>query len=108
MDYYLLKKQMTEQMNIDTKWSDKDWEKFSDWLKGMLKVSEGTVTFIKADGSQRVMKCTLNPDQLPKVEIKENAKPRKEPTASMRVFDLDKNEWRSFTIKNVKQVNFTI
>jgi hypothetical protein len=26
----------------------------------------------------------------------------------MRVFDLEKNEWRSFTIKKVKQVNFTI
>jgi hypothetical protein len=24
------------------------------------------------------------------------------------VFDLEKNEWRSFTIKKVKQVNFTI
>jgi hypothetical protein len=55
-----------------------------------------------------VMKCTLVPNQLPKVEIKEDAKPRKESTTSMRVFDLEKKEWRSFTIKKVKQVNFTI
>jgi polyisoprenoid-binding protein YceI len=99
---------MTQEMNISTNWTDKDWDKFSEWLKGMLKVSEGTVTFTKADGTERVMKCTLNPEQLPKVEIKEDAKPRKESTTSMRVFDLEKNEWRSFTIKNVKQVNFTI
>ena len=95
-------------MNITTEWTDKDWDKFSEWLKGMLYVSEGIVTFIKADGTERVMKCTLNPEQLPKVEIKEGAKPRKESTTSMRVFDLEKNEWRSFTIKKVTNVNFTI
>jgi hypothetical protein len=95
-------------MNITTEWTDKDWDKFTEWLSGMLRVSEGTVTFTKADGTERVMKCTLVPDQLPKVEIKEDAKPRKESTTSMRVFDLEKNEWRSFTIKKVKQVNFTI
>ena len=95
-------------MNITTEWSDKDWDKFTEWLKGMLVVSEGVVTFTKSDGTERVMKCTLVPDQLPKVEIKEDAKPRKESTTSMRVFDLEKNEWRSFTIKKVKQVNFTI
>ena len=95
-------------MNIITKWTDKDWDKFTEWLKGMLAVSEGVVTFTKSDGTERVMKCTLVPEQLPKVEIKEDAKPRKESTTSMRVFDLEKNEWRSFTIKKVKQVNFTI
>ena len=95
-------------MNIITKWTDKDWDKFTEWLKGMLAVSEGVVTFTKSDGTERVMKCTLVPDQLPKVEIKEDAKPRKESTTSMRVFDLEKSEWRSFTIKKVKQVNFTI
>jgi len=95
-------------MNITTEWTDKDWDKFTVWLKGMLAVSEGIVTFTKSDGTERVMKCTLVPEQLPKVEIKEDAKPRKESTTSMRVFDLEKNEWRSFTIKKVKQVNFTI
>jgi hypothetical protein len=95
-------------MNITTEWTDKDWDKFTKWLKGMLAVSEGIVTFTKSDGTERVMKCTLVPEQLPKVELKEDAKPRKESTTSMRVFDLEKNEWRSFTIKKVKQVNFTI
>lgn len=95
-------------MNITAEWTDKDWDKFTEWLKGMLAVSEGIVTFIKSDGTERVMKCTLVPEQLPKVEIKEDAKPRKESTTSMRVFDLEKNEWRSFTIKKVKQVNFSI
>lgn len=99
---------MKQKMNITNEWTDKDWDKFAIWLKGMLTVSEGTVTFTKADGTERVMKCTLNPEKLPKVELKENIKPRKENNTAMRVFDLEKNEWRSFTIKKVTQVNFTI
>ncbi len=95
-------------MKITEDWTENDWDSFAVWLKGMLTSSEGVVTFTKSDGTERVMKCTLNPEQLPKVEIKEGAKPRKESTTSMRVFDLEKNEWRSFTIKKVKQVNFTI
>ena len=95
-------------MSITEDWTDVEWDNFSIWLKAMLTSSDGVVTFIKSDGTERVMKCTLVPDQLPKVEIKEDAKPRKESTTSMRVFDTEKNEWRSFTIKKVKQVNFTI
>jgi hypothetical protein len=95
-------------MNIVTTWTDKDWDKFTKWLTSMLHISPATVTFTKADGTDRVMKCTLEEDKLPKVELKEGSKPRKESTTSLRVFDLEKNEWRSFTIKKVKQVNFTI
>jgi hypothetical protein len=95
-------------MNISDDWTDSDWDKFSEWLKSMLHIGPATVTFTKADGTDRVMKCTLEEDKLPKVVIKEDAKPRKESTTSMRVFDLEKNEWRSFTIKKVKQVNISI
>jgi hypothetical protein len=95
-------------MNIQDTWTDKDWDRFSEWLKGMLHIGPAIVTFTKADGTDRVMKCTLEEDKLPKVEIKEGAKPRKESTTSMRVFDLEKNEWRSFTLKKVKQVNISI
>lgn len=93
---------------VETTWTDKDWDKFTEWLKGMLHVGPATVTFTKADGTERVMNCTLEEAKLPKVELKENAKPRKESTTSMRVFDLEKNEWRSFTIKSVKNVTITI
>ena len=100
-------------MNITTDWTENDWDSFGVWLKGMLQSTQGVVTFIKSDGSERVMKCTLSPELLPNVKVevtegKENKKPRKESTTSMRVFDLEKNEWRSFTIKKVTKVNFTI
>jgi hypothetical protein len=95
-------------MEIKTEFTEKDWDIFREWLNDMLHHGPAKVTFTKADGTERVMNCTLEPDQLPVVEIKEGAKPRKESTTSLRVFDLDKKEWRSFTIKNVKNVEITI
>ena len=95
-------------MNISTTWTDTDWDKFSVWLSNMLKTETVTVTFTKKDGTERVMKCTLEPSKLPVVTVTEDKKPRKESTTSMRVFDLDKNEWRSFTVKNVKHISTVI
>lgn len=89
-------------------WTDSEWHAFTEWLKGALKSNIVDVTFIKKDGTERLMKCTLDPELLPKIEIKEDAKPRKESTTSMRVFDTEKKEWRSFTIKSVRNVKFTL
>jgi hypothetical protein len=92
-------------------WTDKEWDTFTTWLKGMLQVNdEVKVTFNKKDGSERVMRCTLNPKLLPKVEVKEGTeKPeRKKSEAVIAVYDLDAQGWRSFTIKSVTRVNFTI
>ena len=77
------------------------------WMKSFLTVTTMTVTFTKVDGSERVMICTLQPEQLPPaVPLAEGKTPRKETTSTkaLRVFDLDKKEWRSFTIKNVKRI----
>ena len=91
-----------------SEWTEQEWNQFSDWLKGMLQAEKVEVTFTKADGTERVMNCTLHPDLLPKVEIKEDAKPRKESTTAMRVYDLDKKEWRSFTIKKVNKIQIAL
>jgi hypothetical protein len=80
------------------------------WLKDMLSVTEAKVTFTKVDGTDRVMKCTLESNKLPPVVIKEDAKPRKESTSTkaLRVFDIEKQEWRSFTIKNIKRIELSL
>lgn len=91
-------------------WTEKDWNKFTNWLNGMLKINETvTVTFIKQDGTERVMNCTLKPELLPEAKpLAEGKTPRKESTTSIRVFDIDKQDWRSFTTKNVTRVEFSI
>jgi hypothetical protein len=56
------------------------------------------------------MRCTLQPDLLPKVEHKtelKESKPVTEQTA-IPVYDLDNNGWRSFTLNTVKRVGFEL
>jgi len=91
-------------------WSDSEWSEFTNWLNGMLKTNENvTVTFTKVDGTERVMNCTLKSELLPEAKpLAEGKTPRKESTTSIRVFDNDLKEWRSFTIKNITRVEFSI
>jgi len=99
---------MTPTITTTSDWTDTDWTKFETWLRGMLSTDTVTVTFTKKDGTERVMNCTTNPDVVPKVEIKEGATPRKVSETTMRVFDTDIKEWRSFTTKSIKQINVTL
>jgi hypothetical protein len=89
---------------------DKLEKQIYNWLKGILPNTEATITFTKVDGTERVMKCTLEADKLPPIVVKEDAKPRKQSdsTKALRVFDVEKQEWRSFTIKNLKRIELTI
>lgn len=81
-----------------------------DWIKSLLQKGSITVTFTKADGTDREMLCTLDLTKLPPVAapvdgIVKEAKERKKPDEhSLRVFDLEKNEWRSFRFDRLKKV----
>ena len=102
---------MAENLNTyepEISFNDNDWDVFTKWIKGVLTTSVTTVTFTKKDGTERVMKCTLRPDLLPQQEIKEDKAPRKQNDATMSVYDIEANGWRSFTIRSVKRVSFTI
>ena len=98
---------MTE-CNPTSDWKDTEWNTFRDWISGVLKTTEVQVTFYKKDGTERIMKCTLNPEVLPPVVVKEGKKERKIPENSMAVFDTELREWRSFVIKSVRHISFTL
>lgn len=91
----------------DANWTDEEWTTFRNWLKDTLHHNTIQVTFTKKDGTERVMKCTLKEDVLPKVESKEPST-RKTNDANLAVFDVEAQGWRSFTIRTVKRVTFTI
>jgi hypothetical protein len=90
------------------------------WVKGLLVNSEITVDFIKADGTERSMRCTLDSDRIPQKAaptaivksstvnpdgLAESKKPRKEPDLhSVRVYDTEKNEWRSFRYDRLQKI----
>jgi hypothetical protein len=88
-----------------------------DWVRSLLQKGAITVTFTKADGTDREMLCTLNPEQLPEVPVpvgpvdgivKESKERKKPDEHSLRVFDLDKKEWRSFRFDRLKKVSATL
>jgi hypothetical protein len=94
-------------------------EQIREWVRGLLQNSEVTVTFTKADGTDRDMLCTLDHSRIPVSIVKpvqsvdgivrESKKPRKEPDPhSIRVFDLEKQEWRSFRFERLKKVTATL
>jgi hypothetical protein len=97
---------------------------FRDWMRGLLNVAEITVTFVKADGTVRDMRCTLDIDRIPPQppraekpakeapvdgivrESKEVTKP--EESHTQKVFDLDAGAWRSFRYDRLRKVTATM
>ena len=89
-----------------------------DWIRSLLQSQPITVTFVKADGTVRDMLCTLDweriptnkhPGQPPVDGIVKESRQRKEPDPhSLRVFDLDKQEWRSFRFDRLKMIKVDI
>ena len=82
----------------------KDAKKGRKWLVGLLEKSIVEVTFTKKNGTERIMKCTLQEDYLPETVGSE----RKKNEDALAVFDLDMEDWRSFRWDSIKQVNFSI
>ena len=97
-------------------------EQIRAWVRGLLTNSEINITFTKADGTDRDMLCTLDHSRIPvsvakpvsttaSVDgiVRESKRPRKEPDPhSIRVYDLEKQEWRSFRFDRLKKVTATL
>ena len=88
-----------------------------DWVKSLLHVTEVTIEFLKADGTLREMRCTLDGERIPAPSSKpqpvdgiiKESKQRKQPDEhSLRVWDLDKGEWRSFRFDRLQKVGAEI
>ena len=77
-----------------------------DDMVNFLRQGKSTVVFTKVDGTERVMKCTLNESFMPSEQRPtppvEGSKPRQESLEAIRVFDTDIQAWRSFRVDSVK------
>lgn len=88
-------------------WSEDEKEVFRKWLISHLKYGPVTVYFTKKDGTERKMACTLKEENIVQYEKKtERVKTLNEETCP--VFDLEKNEWRSFRYDALTKVEFTV
>jgi len=65
-----------------------------------------TVTFTKKDGSERVMRCTLQEEFLPAQDVKDikEGKVRNKTEEVVAVWDLEKEAWRSFRLDSITAV----
>ena len=72
-------------------------------IKNMLTTDIVNVKFKKADGSERLMKCTLLEGWVKEYEKKtEKTRPVSEDTLS--VWDVEKNGWRSFRYDSIIEI----
>ena len=70
-------------------------------LRESLKIHTVSVSFTKKDGTHRDMVCTLKPDSLPPQVDLEESIGRRSSDEVIAVFDVAKQDWRSFRIDSV-------
>lgn len=78
---------------------------FGKWTKQKLEKKLRNhvcnVEFTKMDGTRRQMRATLRPDMVEEYSATSTRRERKVPSNQVPVYDLDKGEWRSFTVEQV-------
>jgi len=95
-------------MNIEAKQlGDFKDEKGKNILLKALREQEIVVSFKKADGTMRDMKCTLMEKRIPD-EKKPKSENSKKNEAVLPVFDVEKDAWRSFRWDSIEKISFTI
>ncbi len=91
---------MTNSLNGTTDQNDRSWQ--NEYLKGVLQTGIANVTFVKKDGSERKLLCTLMPSELPAQTDLEEAVQKKTPNPEvLAVWDLENKGWRSFRYDSV-------
>lgn len=86
---------------------EQEQEAFRSWLQGILINGVADVEFTKKDGTVRKMQCTLKQDLVAVYEKKtDKIKPSNNEVCA--VFDLEKQEWRSFRYDSINKVVTTL
>lgn len=70
-----------------------------------LRSREVLVDFVKKNGERRIMRCTKNSNVIPEDKQPKGLLVESESADNIRVFDLEKSEWRSFNWGSVVAVD---
>lgn len=84
---------------------------FQSWLKEVLhdqQVEDLCITFVKKNGDERKMYCTLAEGRIPSDKQPKGETTRATSQEVQPVFDVDVGEWRSFRWDAVKSVEFNL
>ena len=83
---------------------------FKELLKAKLNENEVGITFTKRDGSERRMQCTLSTSRIPGEHVPQGTGDTSSTETvskeAIKVFDLEKQAWRSFRYDSIKAVKF--
>jgi hypothetical protein len=82
-------------------------KKEKDWLRTLLQEREVGITFIKKDGSERLMWCTLSESKIPS-EFAPKGSEKAKSDEVLPVFDIENNGWRSFRWDSITNIEFSL
>jgi hypothetical protein len=82
-------------------------ESEKEWLRKILRNEIIDVTFLKKNGSERKMQCTLLSEEIPTDMVPKGTK-KTQSTETIAVFDVENQGWRSFRWDSIKQINLSI
>ena len=75
-------------------------------IKDALHNGVVVVSFTKANGELREMRCTLRADMVPQTPVVEGKEPKKENSEVQAAWDIEKQAWRSFRFDSVNTIIF--
>jgi len=97
----IMENEMTEKkLTFSTK-------KEKDWLRTLLHEREVGITFIKKDGSERLMWCTLSESKIPS-EFAPKGSEKEKSDEVLPVFDVENDGWRSFRWDSITNIEFSL
>lgn len=92
-------------MSLDQMFDNANLKMDIDRLKDLLRSGICNVVFTKKDGTERMMRCTLNESYV--VPHEKTTDREKTPNLNVvSVWDLDVNGWRSFRYDSIKEVHY--
>lgn len=74
-------------------------------LKKIFQQFDTTIIFTKVDGTERVLRGTLNPELLPVNDDWDGISDTRQNDEVLAVWDLDKQAWRSFRMDSIKDIH---
>jgi WYL_2, Sm-like SH3 beta-barrel fold len=72
-------------------------------IAALLRNCDATITFIKKDGTERAMKCTLREGVAVPYE-KKTERTREAKDDILPVWDIEANGWRSVTVSSIQTI----
>lgn len=86
-------------------------EEGKSWTLGLLRdenVKDLRITFTKVDGTERVLHCTLAESRIPTEKRPAGENATSYSSSAIRVFDIEKQDWRAFRWDSVKRIEFSL